>query len=170
MRVRVEDVMTRSPISVRAEATIDEVLNTLVTEGSPSVYVTTADDRLAGIVTDYEVLKLQILGGDRTQRAEALMSRDVPTVRPDEDALPLCARFRDGCLARIAVVDADGRLVGNLSRCDVLRMILSLERMDRERACHLSDDRDTQHDARRQVPAPRGVLPARKALATVGLQ
>lgn len=84
MQVTVQDVMTRSPIAVPTETTIEQVLDTLVTEGVPSVYVTTHENRLAGIVTDYEVLKHQVLGGDRTQTAETLMNRNVPTVRPEE--------------------------------------------------------------------------------------
>ena len=132
MQVTVEDVMTRSPIALPKEATIDQVLDALVTEGVPSVYVTTKENRLAGIVTDYEVLKHQVLGGDRTQTAETLMNCNVPTVRPEESAMAVCPQFRDGRLARMAVIDDEGRLVGNLARRDVMRMMLTIERMTRE--------------------------------------
>ena len=100
-----------------------------MTEGVPSVYVTTHENRLAGIVTDYEVLKHQVLGGDRTQTAETLMNRNVPTVRPEDSALAVCPQFRDGRLARMAVIDGEGHLVGNLARRDVMRMMLTIERM-----------------------------------------
>ena len=56
MQVMVEDVMTRCPAAVSPQATVEEVLNTLVTEGLASVYVTTAENRLAGVVTDYALL------------------------------------------------------------------------------------------------------------------
>src|ERR1700685_3035408 len=127
MQVTVQDVMTRSPIAVPSETTIDEVLETLVTEGVPAVYITTSENRLAGIVTDYEVLKHQVLGGDRTQSAATLMNRNVPTARPEYSALALCPQFRDGRLARMAVIDGEGHLVGNLARRDVMRMMLALE-------------------------------------------
>ena len=84
MEVTVQDVMTQSPAAVPAKATIGEVLTTIVTEGLASVYVTTDQNRLAGIVTDYEILKHQVLGGDRTLAVETLMSRTVPTIRPNE--------------------------------------------------------------------------------------
>jgi CBS domain-containing protein len=162
MQVTVQDVMTQSPITVRAEATIDEVLNTLVTEGVPSVYVTTQENRLAGVLTDYEVLKHQVLGGDRSQTAESLMSRTVPTVRPEESALSVCPQFRDARLARMAVIDADGHLIGNISRCDVMRMMLTMERMERENPTSAAAANRERSETSRNIPAPRGVQMPRK--------
>jgi CBS-domain-containing membrane protein len=151
---------------VPTETTIEQVLDTLVTEGVPSVYVTTHENRLAGIVTDYEVLKLQVLGGDRTQTAETLMNRNVPTVRPEENALAVCPQFRDGRLARMAVIDGEGHLIGNLARRDVMRMMLALERMSRETP--ISTPADMQRcDAVRVVPAPRSLQSARKTPAVL---
>ncbi len=124
--------MTRSPIAVSTETTIDQVLETLVTQGVPSVYVTTGDNRLVGIVTDYEVLKHQVLGGDRTQTAETLMNRGVPTARPDDSATAVCPSSATEGWRRMAVIDAEGHLVGNLARRDVMRMMLAVERMASE--------------------------------------
>jgi CBS domain-containing protein len=166
MQVSVQDVMTRSPIAVTAETTIEKVLDTLVTEGVPSVYVTTAENRLAGIVTDYEVLKLQVLGGDRTQTAETLMNRNVPTVHPEDSAMAVCPQFRDGRLARMAVIDGEGRLVGNLARRDLMRMMLTIERMARELPNSPADS--PRSGAPRAVPAPLSAQVSRKpATATV---
>jgi CBS domain-containing protein len=166
MQVSVQDVMTRSPIAVPAETTIEKVLDTLVTEGVPSVYVTTAENRLAGIVTDYEVLKHQVLGGDRNETAETLMSRNVPTVHPEDSAMAVCPQFRDGRLARMAVIDGEGRLVGNLARRDVMRMMLTIERMACETPIAAADS--SRPVAPRAVPAPLSVQVTRKpAAATV---
>jgi|SRR5580704_6499850 CBS-domain-containing membrane protein len=165
MQVTVQDVMTRSPIAVPSETTIDEVLETLVTEGVPSVYVTTRENRLAGIVTDYEVLKHQVLGGDRTQTAETLMNRNVATVRPEESALAVCPQFRDGRLARMAVIDGEGHLIGNLARRDIMRMMLTIERMTHELPAPIGDP--TRSDAARVVPAPRSAQLNRKSPAAL---
>jgi CBS domain-containing protein len=165
MQVTVQDVMTRSPIAVPTETTIDEVLDTLVTEGVPSVYVTTGENRLAGIVTDYEVLKHQVLGGDRTQSAETLMNRNVPTVRPEESALAVCPQFRDGRLARMAVIDDEGHLIGNLARRDMMRMMLTIERMTRE--LPEPSGETARCDSSRVVPAPRGAQLNRKTSAAL---
>lgn len=163
MQVSVQDVMTRSPIAVTAETTIEKVLDTLVTEGVPSVYVTTAENRLAGIVTDYEVLKHQVLGGDRNQTAETLMNRNVPTVHPEDSAMAVCPQFRDGRLARMAVIDGEGRLVGNLARRDVMRMMLTIERMACEPVNPAADL--ARCGAPRAVPAPLSAQVSRKPVA-----
>jgi CBS domain-containing protein len=173
MQVMVEDVMTRCPVAVPQNATVDEVLNTLVTEGLASVYVTTAENRLAGVVTDYDVLKHQVLGGDRATHAESLMSRNVPTVRPNENAAALCPKFRDGSFARMAVVDNEGHLVGNVSRRELMRMMLAMERVERETAAPGAPaspapaNSAARSDAPRVIPAPRTSQVARKPLVTV---
>jgi CBS domain-containing protein len=170
MQVMVKDVMTRCPVAVSSQTTIDEILNTLVTEGLASVYVTTAENRLAGIVTDYDVLKHQVLGGDRTAKAESLMSRSVPTVHPNESAIALCPKFRDGSFARMAVVDDDGRLVGNVSRRELMRMMLAMEHMEPDAAApatHAPAPAFARTETARLVPAPRGAQISRKPLVTV---
>ncbi|HET6323199.1 MAG TPA: CBS domain-containing protein [Planctomycetaceae bacterium] len=164
MQVMVEDVMTRCPAAVSPQATIDEVLNTLVTEGLASVYVTTTENRLAGVVTDYDVLKHQVLGGDPTAKAETLMSRSVPTVLPSESAVALCPKFRDGSFARMAVIDKEGHLVGNVSRRELMRMMVAMERVEPTSSVPAAA---TPGTAIRSVPAPRGAQMARKPLATV---
>ncbi len=167
MQVMVEDVMTRCPAAVSPQATIDEVLNTLVTEGLASVYVTTAENRLAGVVTDYDVLKHQVLGGDPTVKAESLMSRSVPTVLPSDSAVALCPRFRDGSFARMAVIDNDGHLVGNVSRRELMRMMLAMEHVEPKSSAPAASPAQDAAVSGRLVPAPRGVQMVRKPLATV---
>ncbi len=156
--ITVQEVMTRAPIAVPTSATIEQVLDTLVGEGVGAVYVTTAENRLAGIVTDYEVLKHQVLGDDCTLTAETLMSRQVPTVGPQDSAVALCPQFRDGRLARMAVVDEEGRLIGNLGRRDVMRMMRALDISHAQSAA----------SGPRVVPAPRGVQLSRKAVGVAG--
>jgi CBS domain-containing protein len=169
MQVMVEDVMTRCPVAVSSQATIDEVLNTLVAEGLACVYVTNPENRLAGIVTDYDVLKHQVLGGDRTATAETLMTRSVPTVHPNESAVALCPKFRDGSFARMAVVDDDGHLIGNLSRRELMRMMLAMDQVEPQDAASSASTSAAsgRNDSTRLVPAPRSVQLARKSLATV---
>jgi CBS domain-containing protein len=170
MQVMVEDVMTRCPVAVSPQATIDEVLNTLVSEGLACVYVTTAENRLAGIVTDYDVLKHEVLGGERTAKAETLMTRSVPTIRPTDSAVALCPKFRDGSFARMAVIDNEGHLIGNVSRRELMRMMLAMEHVEPETAAPKAPGATTaapRTETARVVPAPRGVQLARKPLATV---
>jgi len=168
MQAIVEDVMTRSPVAVSPEATIEEVLNTLVTEGLNSVYVTTAENRLAGIVTDYDVLKHEVLGGERTAKAECLMSRNVPTVHPDESAVALCPKFRDGSFVRMAVVDHEGHLIGNVSRRELMRMMLAMEHVEPQSAgANAPASAASRNEMARVIPAPRGIQTNRISLATV---
>jgi Mg/Co/Ni transporter MgtE len=107
-----------------------------------------------------------VLGGDRTQPVEALMSRTVPTVKPQDNALSLCHQFRDGRFARMAVVDEQGRLIGNLSRGDVMRMMVACERMERENRDSAAPG-STACATTPMIPAPRGMALPRKPTVAV---
>jgi CBS-domain-containing membrane protein len=160
MQVTVRDVMSPAPVAVPAGCTIDEVLRALVSQGLPAIYVTTGDDRLAGVVTDYELLKHEVLGGDSTLSAETVMSRNVPTVQPDESALAVCSQFREARCARMAVVDAQGRLIGTVNRVDLMRMMLAL----RGRPGEAADAALERCDAPSTLGGPRSLQAARKAV------
>jgi len=53
-------------------------------------------------------------------RASDIMTRDVATVSPDTSIEDLCDLFRDRRITGAPVVDAEGRLVGIVSKDDVL--------------------------------------------------
>jgi hypothetical protein len=69
------------------------------------------------------------------------------------------------------VVDDDGHLIGNLSRRELMRMMLAMERVESDNPAQASTVSGTakpsRSEATRVVPAPRSAQIARKPLATV---
>ncbi len=139
---RVGKVMTQDVVFVRAETPLGEVVRTLLDRDFRALPVLDESSHVVGIVTNRDLVErgglsgrvelLAVLGGGalerelgaagmREKRADDVMSRQVVTVGPDEPLDRAAHLMVERKIKRLPVVDGDGRLVGMLSRVDVLR-------------------------------------------------
>jgi CBS domain-containing protein len=147
----VADIMERDPITVGRDDDVESVIRVLREHELPGVPVVDGSGRLVGIITENDLIlrdeeadlhlphHLDIMGGviylesmkhfeERIKKAfasnaEDMMTSDPTTVTPDapvEDAAKLIAEHKHN---RLPVVDDDGRLVGVVTRLDVLDAI-----------------------------------------------
>ena len=104
---------------------VDFLLHHQVT-GAP---VVDADGRLVGIITETDLLKLVTEGirGDPPTEATVAeyMTTDVITVPPTVDIYYIAGMFLANKFRRLPVVD-DGKIVGAITRYDLLRVIRTL--------------------------------------------
>ncbi len=136
MKTAVKDVMTTRVIWVKKDATFREMAAAL-REYRVSAFPVVDDDRkVIGVVSEADMLTKEALDDEpgmisgilhRRDQAKArgvtagdLMTTAVVAVRP-EDTVEHAARLMyDRRVKRLPVTDADGRLVGIISRADVL--------------------------------------------------
>lgn len=141
--VTVGDVMTRDPIAVTASDALVDVVELMVRHNIRAVPVLDSDRRVVGIVTNTDLVtragltfRIELFRGltseaqqaaiaalDRAQTAGDVMTRAVVTVLPERtvrDAALLMIKRR---LKRLPVVDWHQRLVGMVSRFDLLRSV-----------------------------------------------
>ncbi len=143
----VRDIMDAEPATVSPDASVEEVVRTLRENELPGVPVVDADGRLAGLVTEADLVLpddqgdlhiphyINLFGGtvfleplgrfeERLRKAFAskasdMMTPDPDTVEPDT-SVPEAARLvHDSGHNRLPVVE-DGRLVGVVTRLDLL--------------------------------------------------
>ena len=129
MRMTVGDLMSPYFVRVSPECSADEALNILDRHEATELYVTDKLGRLLGVLPDYEVVKTQLSGEAREATVEQLMSRGVPVFQPESDAAEVARLFRDARFGRLPVVSA-GRLVGVITRADIVRLMAVLRRID----------------------------------------
>jgi CBS domain-containing protein len=121
----VKDVMTRSVVSVPCRAVIDVAIDLMVSQNISGVPVVDLEGRLAGIISEYDVLRLC---GQREaeyqpfEPCERYMTADVRTIQQDASLDAAAKIFQAASLRRLLVLDGD-KLVGILSRRDVVRCI-----------------------------------------------
>ena len=126
MRITVHDLMMHQPLTIRQNASLGEALATLLREEAGEIYVVDQSSRLLGVLPDYELLKAKLTGVPSSEPVETLMSRHLATVSPSTQAAEIAPIFRYGKHRQLAVVE-EGCLVGQISRRDILRLLVTTE-------------------------------------------
>jgi CBS domain-containing protein len=118
----VADVMTRDVVTVSPETSFEACLRAMRLHGVGALPVVRAR-RVAGIVTMTDLL---LKSNARVVRltAEQLMTRRVIMVTPASTLSVAVREMFQHRINRLPVIDEAGRLVGIISRSDVLRMFL----------------------------------------------
>jgi len=141
---RVEEIMTRDVYFVHPDTLLAEVLNLMLTHMLKAVPVVDADQQVLGIITDGNLLarggvqervavaerldqhllqaRLEILR-EEGKTARQVMSSPVITVLETATLAYATHQMVEHNFKRLPVVDAERRLVGMLSRVDVLRTV-----------------------------------------------
>ncbi|WP_434739947.1 CBS domain-containing protein [Micromonospora sp. SH-82] len=168
---QVGDVMTGDVVSVAGETPYRQVVDAVLRHGISAVPVVDADRRVLGVVSEADLLhKIEHSGHpqqrrifvgrrdrDAREKADALLARDLmtaPAVTTHADApLPAAARtMAREQVKRLPVLDDLGRLVGIVTRSDLLRV-------------HLRSDTEIRMDVIQEVL--RRVLAVRDGLVSV---
>ena len=145
VNARVGDVMTRYAVAVRRGASFQDMAAQLSRFRVSAFPVVDDDGTVIGVVSETDMLTRQAVdlarealaggraGGELREpdglTAGDLMSQPAVTITPGE-SVEHAARLMYNCrVRRLPVVDADGRLVGIISRADVLA---AFDRTDEE--------------------------------------
>lgn len=136
-RTLVLDVMSSPVVAVREHATFKEIARTLAITRVSAVPVVDENNHVRGVVSQADLLAFAAGDGPRPHQehspvAARLMTSPAITVNPETtvgQAGRLAARQR---VKRLPVVDGAGRLVGVVSRSDLLRVFLTPDEVIRE--------------------------------------
>ena len=113
-----QDVVT----SYHVEDTIDKLAGAMSEGGFGSVPILAKDGKLVGIVSEYDLLKAIEEGKEMTKvTAGEIMVKDPITVDRNTLAMEIIHLLQERHFIRTPVVDADGKLVGVVSRRDLIQ-------------------------------------------------
>jgi CBS-domain-containing membrane protein len=139
---KVEDVMTKAVVSVRQDASYRSVVDLLVSRRFSAVPVVDGFQRVTGVVSEADLLrKIEYAGNEeprlfegrrrRGERSKALagvaadLMSSPPVVVPAGTPIVAAARLMDiEEVKRLPVIDDLGRLIGIVSRGDLLKIHL----------------------------------------------
>jgi len=149
----VKNIMTTDVITVNENATVEKCANILSTHHLSGLPVLDDEGHIKGVITEGDLIRrnsrikgpafLELLGGiiyldnpnkflddvkkSMGQFARDVMSNDLITVSPDaeiEDAATLLVRKK---IKRLPVLDREGKLIGILSRKDIMKYLFHTE-------------------------------------------
>lgn len=138
----VEEVMTTDVATVELPTPLKEVARILAARRVSAVPVLDGDGSLAGVVSEADILRKEQYQGEPVPRprrrfgrrrkspaksgdvAADMMSSPAITIGPDASLVAAANVMMRSNVKRLPVVDQDGRLVGIVSRADLLRVFL----------------------------------------------
>jgi CBS domain-containing protein len=121
--LRVRDLMTAEPVTVKADMTLGEFMDDVVWERRHTTYPVVQNGGTVGLLPFRRVAEIPRGEWDERHVRDAMLDRAlVPTLGPDERAIDALGELARSGASR-ALVLADGRLVGLLSISDLARAL-----------------------------------------------
>lgn len=122
--MKIQDIMTRDPSCVSADATVREAAQVMKREnvGIVPVIEGQSNRHLIGLVTDRDIaIRCVAEGKDGSCRVRDVMSADdLATCNANDEVDNVMQAMRTEKVRRIPIVDERGSLVGIVSQADVL--------------------------------------------------
>jgi Zn-dependent protease/CBS domain-containing protein len=118
--VKVKDIMSRELKTVIPEMTLTEIISLMFREKHRG-YPVMVDGRLAGIVTISNVQKVPEEKRGTTTVGD-IMVKEIYVIGPEDEAAGAMRKMMERQIRRLPVME-DGRLVGIVSRSDLIRAI-----------------------------------------------
>ena len=115
------DIMTPRVVTTTASATVAEVAKSLAQNRISGMPVVTEGEvrgllnKVVGIISEADILK-----APAGAPVESVMSREVVSVSPDTPIEEIIKRLAERNIKRVPVIDEAGRLVGIVSRADIV--------------------------------------------------
>lgn len=140
LKIPVKDVMTLAVIAVKEDSDINEAAR-LLSEGNVSgLPVVDNENTVIGVITEADILSAagmekgyafkdilrHILGEPprkkkKGDKVKGIMTAPAITIKPDTDIREVAGILDEKRIKRLPVVDEDNRLIGIISRADIVR-------------------------------------------------
>ena len=133
--VRVGDYMATQLVTFKATDTVFDAMHVLLSRKISGAPVVDEQGALVGILSETDLMEIVIQDSYYNESGGIVgdyMKHPVDTVSADEDIYSLAQRFRDEHRRRFPVL-RDGRLVGQISRRDVLRAAIDMVERKKKR-------------------------------------
>jgi CBS domain-containing protein len=130
--IKVRDYMTRNLVTFHPEMNLFTAINRLLEHRISGAPVVDGQGRLVGLLSEGDCLRsilsgayYEATGGD----VSTYMATNVEVISPEADIIEVSESFLKGRRRRLPVVEG-GRLIGQVSRSDVLRAVKEFAQHD----------------------------------------
>ncbi len=127
-RASVKSIMTPNPVTARPDDPLSSYIKLFVEKRYRGIPVVNEDRRPIGLLMAPKVM--EALASCRLEaKVQDVMVRNPPIIHEDEDIHEAIRLMVSSGIGRLLVVDSEERLVGIVTRTDILRRIATLEQL-----------------------------------------
>ena len=124
MTLQAKDVMTKQVICIGRDTPIFEALKLMANHNVTGIPVVEDNMNLIGILSEQDVLRLfHTMDDEKDRTVNDFMTQPVVHFAENERLLDICYCLRDNSIRRVPVT-SNGKVVGVISRSDIIRCIL----------------------------------------------
>lgn len=122
--------MVRKPITFKPDQSIYDVIQVLVKKKISGAPVLNDQDELVGMISEKDCLKVMVDSVYHNLPAGTVkdyMSHQVSTMSDKKSIVEVANAFLNTHFKRFPVVNAEGKLIGQISRSDVMRAVKDMQ-------------------------------------------
>jgi predicted transcriptional regulator len=123
------DIMTRVALTLSPDAEIGNAMRALLKKKTPEAPVINQDGDLVGMLSETDCLRVicaEAFEGTPEGKVSDYMTRDVETIPLSTNVCDIFHHFLDNTFRRLPVRDSGGKVVGLISRRDLLLVFESM--------------------------------------------
>ena len=125
-----KDVMTTELVTVKRSTGIHDAIRILVENNVTGLPVVNDDMTVAGIISEKDMLGLLYNIEDKPGSVEQFMTEEVVCFEKEDSLIDIAESFIKGSFRRVPILDG-GKIVGIISRKDIIAYILKLRHKDK---------------------------------------
>ncbi len=131
--LKAKDIMTQNVISVKQEAPIYEAMELMRKKDITGMPVVEDDMTLVGVITEKDILRMFYADEDeKNQSVGFFMTRPAVSYRENESLRSICDFMTINYFRRVPVISKKGKLVGIISRPDIIDYIIEQRQQSSE--------------------------------------
>ena len=124
--LKVQDIMNKKVICIKKDIPIIEAIRLMVKNHITGIPVVEDDMTLAGVLSEQDVLRLFHTYEDEKDRTvNEFMTQPAIYFEEESPLMDACYCLRDNSIRRVPVT-SNGKVVGVISRSDIIKCILEL--------------------------------------------
>ncbi|MCX7940987.1 MAG: CBS domain-containing protein [Endomicrobia bacterium] len=122
--LKAKDLMTKDVITVKENTPVVELARILYENKISGAPVVDESGKVVGVVTERDILNIIFSGNVQYTKVGDIMTRNVIKFLPDTDIDKVALAISEHNVRRVIIVDTNDKVVGIVSRRDIIKMIL----------------------------------------------
>jgi CBS domain-containing protein len=119
--MKIKDLMTTEVVTVSPDASLKDVAAILMRYRISGVPVVAEDGTVGGVISEADILSKEVGKKSEARTVRDAMTAPARTIGPERTAADAAKRMLEEKVNRFPVVDENGRLLGIVTRADLVR-------------------------------------------------